>query len=109
MAMLMTYMAIAKMAEMAIMAIMVTSVMANGNFSMALRSIQLKGIKQPILVVLNSYQLDLPFRYYQQFLIFFNFHVIFTMWKSLFFQANFSKNGTFYRQKLLQKVAQWWS
>ena len=42
MAMLMTPMAIAGMAKMAIMAIMVTSVMANGLFSMAVRGIQLK-------------------------------------------------------------------
>ena len=46
MAMLMTPMAIAGMAKMAIMAIMVTSVMANGNFSMAVRGIQLKGTKK---------------------------------------------------------------
>ena len=43
MAKLMTPMAIAVMAKMAIMAIMVTSVMANGKFSMATRGIQLKG------------------------------------------------------------------
>ena len=41
-AMLMTTMAIAGMDEMAIMAIMVTSVKDNGNFSMAVRGIQLK-------------------------------------------------------------------
>ena len=46
MAMLMTPMAIARMAKMAISAIMATSVMANGNFSMALRSIQLKGTQK---------------------------------------------------------------
>ena len=46
MAMLMTPMAIAGMAKMAIMAIMVTSVMANGNFSMALWGMQLKGTKK---------------------------------------------------------------
>ena len=43
MAMSMTHMAIAGMAKMAIMAIMVTSVMANGNFRMVARGIQLKG------------------------------------------------------------------
>ena len=43
MAMLLTPMAIAGMAKMAIMAKMVTSVMANGNFSMAVWGIQLKG------------------------------------------------------------------
>ena len=41
--MLMTPMAIAGMAKMAITAIMVPSVMVNGNFSMAVRGIQLKG------------------------------------------------------------------
>ena len=46
MAMLMTHMAIAGMAKMAIMAIMVTSVMANGNLSMAKRGIQLQGTQQ---------------------------------------------------------------
>ena len=46
MAMLMTHMAIAGMAKMAIMAIMVTSVMANGKFSMAVRGIQLKGTQK---------------------------------------------------------------
>ena len=46
MAMLMTPMAIAGMAKMAIMAIMVTSVMANGNFSMAVRGIHLKGTQK---------------------------------------------------------------
>ena len=44
-AMLMTPMAIAGMDKMAIMAIMVTSVMDNGNFSMAVRGIQLMGTK----------------------------------------------------------------
>ena len=39
MAMLMTHMAIAEIAEMAIFAIMATIVMANGNFSMAIRGI----------------------------------------------------------------------
>ena len=46
MAMLMTHMAIARMAKMAIMAIMVTILMANGNFSMAVRGIQLKGTQK---------------------------------------------------------------
>ena len=45
MAMLVTPMAIAGMAKTAIMAIIVTNVMANGNFSMALRGIHLKGTK----------------------------------------------------------------
>ena len=45
MAMLMTPMAIAEMTKMAIFAIMATIVMANVNFSMAKRGIQLKSIK----------------------------------------------------------------
>ena len=45
MAMLMTPMAIAKMAKTAILAIMATIVMANVNLSMAIRGIQLKIIK----------------------------------------------------------------
>ena len=54
MAMLMTPMAIARMAKIAIMAIMVTSVMANGKFSMAVRGIQLKVTTQTSSVVVNS-------------------------------------------------------
>ena len=46
MAMLMTPMAIAGMAKMAIMAIMVTSLMANGKFSMVIRGIELKGTQK---------------------------------------------------------------
>ena len=43
MVMLMTSMAIAGMAKMAIMAIMIASMMVNGNFSLAVRGILLKG------------------------------------------------------------------
>ena len=46
MAMLMTPMAIAGMTKITILALMATSVMANGNFSMAVRGIQLKGTKK---------------------------------------------------------------
>ena len=46
MAMLVTPMAIAGMAKTAIMAILVTSVMDNGNFSMAVRGIQFQGTKK---------------------------------------------------------------
>ena len=45
MAMLIMPSAIAKMANMAILAIMAIIVMANGNFSMAIRGIQLKSKK----------------------------------------------------------------
>ena len=45
MAILMTPMAIARMAEITILAIMATSVMANGNFRMAVRGVQLKSKK----------------------------------------------------------------
>ena len=45
MAMLMTPMAIAGIAQMIIMALMVTSVVANGIFSMTIWGIQLKGTK----------------------------------------------------------------
>ena len=44
MTMLLISMAIAKMAKIAILAIMATIVMANVNFSMAIRGIQLKSI-----------------------------------------------------------------
>ena len=53
MAMLMTPMAIAGMAKTAIMAILVTSVMDNGNFSMAVRGIQLQGTTKTSSIVLN--------------------------------------------------------
>ena len=46
MAMLTLSRAIARMAKMAILAIMATIVMANGNFSMAIRGIQLKSMKK---------------------------------------------------------------
>ena len=45
MAMLMTTMAMAKMAKMDILAIIATIVMANVYFSMAIRAIKLKSIK----------------------------------------------------------------
>ena len=46
MAMLMMPMGIAKMADMAIFVILETIVMDNGNFSMAIRGIQLTGTKK---------------------------------------------------------------
>ena len=48
MAMLITPRAIAKMAKMAIFAMMATIVMANGNFSMALRGLQLKSMEEKL-------------------------------------------------------------
>ena len=46
MTMLMMHMAIAEIAEMAILAIMATIAMANGNFSMVIRGIQLKSTQK---------------------------------------------------------------
>ena len=68
----MTHMAIAEMAKMAILVNMATILMANGNFIMAIRGIQLKSIKNSS-VMLNLYELDFLFRRYQKFCDFVNF------------------------------------
>ena len=49
-------MAIAEMAEMAILAVMATIVMANGNFSMGIKGIELKGTKKTSSVMIFSFQ-----------------------------------------------------
>ena len=63
---LMTQITIAKMVKMAISAIMAIIAIAIGNFSMALRGIQLKSINKTSSVMLKSYRSDLLFRGYQK-------------------------------------------
>ena len=69
MVMLITPRVIAKMDKIAIFAIMAAIVMANGNLSMAIRGIPLKGMKKKLSdEKLISICFFFPFRHYQYFL-----------------------------------------
>ena len=84
--MLMTPMAIAKMAKMAISTIIATNVMANVNLIMAIRGIQLKSIKTSP-VMMDSYESNLVILSF--------FMQVEQCKKGRFLEVNFAKIGKF--------------